>query len=217
MASARGQRHDEQTSGSLEKEEYLRIFAPYVKHLELDFRFLKIENGDQRIRSENVAYTMAFLIQEAKNVEELEHFGLLSQEYLEQIIKIPLLKTLRIRKVREDGRCPRDQDLGPVESLDIAWWRWCHMSSLTMLEISSLFTVEVYELAKAVRSIPSLESIPLVVAAITSPEEPFNNYEAESPIIDFLYRLYDDEGDFENFSTGFPSGLKILALIDCHH
>lgn len=195
-------------------------FAPYIRRLHLQFYFASSDRLKPLVRSEDVRHTLDTVLPEAKNLEEIDHHGVLYQEELEGIFEVRSLKVLRMRQSWNDTPClctegtsPRPRGLWLLE-----WSRLFHLHALKTLSVSQLHAFEAVGLAKAVKKLRRLENLRVEIAkADIRAADALSDDGDDLPFKTFIDALYRREKKHESEELGFPSSLNSLALSNVHY
>lgn len=194
--------------------------APSVRRLVLQFYFASSNRLDNLVRSEDVRHTLDTILPEAKFLQEIDHHGVLYQEELDGILAVRSLKLLRVRQSWNETpcSCSEGESPRPIGLLALDWSRLPHLHALKTLSISQLHTYEAVGLARAVKRLRKLESLRLETAKIDILDADIFSDDGDDnePLMTFIGELYRREEKYSSEDVGFPSSLKVLALVDVY-
>ena len=193
-------------------------------------------NGGQMLTDignhQHILLTLKTILPHASCLEEVDHYGFLQQDLLDQLVSIPNLKALKLRSTH---RYKLVQHAGTTSlALPINLDGLSCASKLTLLDVSHLLPREGGRLAKAVRCMEQLQHLRVadIVEHVLHIDE-----ERSTPLAIFLNELcsksidlteaasetssdLSDLDDSSNTKTihetnfGFPAMLKSLELVD---
>ena len=189
-----------------------RIFAPHIRRLHLQIYFDSGDRRDDLSRSGAIRNALDMILPEAKDLQEIDHYGAMYEDVMDGILEVPSLKTLRIRQSGHDVSYFRSDRSRGLCMLD--WSTFFQGHSLKNLTVSQLHLYEAPGLAMAIKRLRKLEN--LRVETAKSDIKLLVNFE-HCTMMAFIDELYRRKRESENEDPGFPSSLKALALVNVHY
>lgn len=189
--------------------------GPHIKRLVLNLRFKSVETPDGLVESEDIHFTLKSLLSYVSTLEEIDHDGVMYQEFLDCLITKPILKVFKARKTWIAQPCTKSNTPRPLDDLSLNWEGLGSLSFLKILHISHLFGSEACGLASAIRRLHHLEDLYVAASPLITPSGNSISSDQLSPLttlLEYLNRpIRTGKGEV---TRGFPVSLKYLALVD---